>query len=53
MNFVVGHIEVLSKVTLKKSDLMFVLMQYQGGDFHCAIKDFDSEAEYVNLQKNL
>lgn len=53
MNFVVGHIEVLSKVTLKKSDLMFVLMQYQGGDFHCAIKDFDSEAEYVNLQKEL
>lgn len=53
MNFVIGHIEVLSKVTLKKSDLMFVLMQYQGGDFHCAIKDFDSETEYTKLQKEL
>ncbi len=53
MNFVIGHIEVLSKVTLKKSDLMFVLMQYQGGDFHCAIREFESETEYTKLQKEL
>lgn len=53
MNFVIGHIEVLSKVTLKKSDLMFVLMKYQGGDFHCAIREFESETEYTKLQKEL
>ena len=53
INFVIGHIEVLSKVTLKKSDLMFVLMQYQGGDFHCAIREFESETEYTKLQKEL
>ena len=52
-NFVIGHIEVNSKVTLEKSNLVFVLMQYQGGDFHCAIKEFSSEAEYTRIQKEL
>ena len=32
---------------------MFVLMQYQGGDFHCAIREFESETEYTKLQKEL
>ena len=52
-NFVIGHIEVNSKVTLEKSNVVFVLMQYQGGDFHCAIKEFSSEAEYTRIQKEL
>ena len=52
-NFVIGNIEVTSKITLEKSNLVFVLMQYQGGDFHCAIKDFSTEAEYTRIQKEL
>ena len=52
-NFVIGHIEVNSKVTLEKSNVVFVLMQYQCGDFHCAIKEFSSEAEYTRIQKEL
>ena len=52
-NFVIGNIEVTSKITLETSNLVFVLMQYQGGDFHCAIKDFSTEAEYTRIQKEL
>lgn len=36
---VIGNIEVRSKVTLEKSNLVFALLQFSGGDFHCAIKE--------------
>ena len=52
-NLVIGNIEVSSKITLETSNLVFVLMQYQGGDFHCAIKEFSTEAEYTRIQKEL
>ena len=52
-NFLVGHIEIRSKVTLQRADLMFALMQYAGGDFHCAIKEFSNEAEFNELQATL
>lgn len=52
-NFLVGHIEIRSKVTLQKADLMFALMQYAGGDFHCAIKEFSNDAEFNELQATL
>lgn len=52
-NFLVGHIEISSKVTLQKADLMFALMQYAGGDFHCAIKEFSNDAEFNELQTTL
>lgn len=50
---VVGHIEVQSRITLQKSNLMFALMQYSGGDFHCTIKEFSDEDEYEKLKQNL
>ncbi len=50
---VIGHIEVQSKITLQKSNVMFALVQYSGGDFHCAIKEFSDENEYINIQKEL
>lgn len=52
-NFLVGHIEISSKVTLQKADLIFALMQYAGGDFHCAIKEFSNDAEFNELQATL
>ena len=52
-NFVVGNIEIRSKVTLQKSNLMFALMQYAGGDFHCAIKEFSNKNEYAQLKSSL
>jgi len=52
-NFVIGHIEVKSKITLEKSNLIFALMQYSGGDFHCAMKEFSNETEFINIKSNL
>ncbi len=52
-NFIVGDIEIQSRVTLKKSHLMFALMQYSDGDFHCTIKEFSSNNEFLELQDKL
>ena len=52
-NLVVGNIEVTSKITLQKSNLVFALMQYADGDFHCAIKEFSSSEDYNELKNTL
>ena len=51
--FVTGHIEIQSKITLQKSNLVFALMQYAGGDFHCAIKEYSDDAEFNKLKNDL
>lgn len=51
--FIMGHIEIQSKITLQKSNVMFALVQYSGGDFHCTIKEFSDEEEFINAQKEL
>jgi alpha-amylase/alpha-mannosidase (GH57 family) len=51
--FVMGHIEIQSNITLQKSNVIFALVQYSGGDFHCAIKEFSDENEYIDIQKEL
>ena len=50
---VVGHIEIQSEITLQKSNVMLALVQYASGDFHCAIKEFSDDGEYLNTQKEL
>lgn len=52
-NLIIGNIEIRSKVTLQKANLIFALMQYSGGDFHCTIKEFSSNEEYNNLKNTL
>ena len=49
--FVVGNIEIQSKITLQKSNLIFALTQFSGGDFHCAIKEYSED--YSKLKANL
>ena len=48
---VVGHIEVQSMVTLEKSNMMFALLQFSGGDFHCAIKEYSDN--FLETRKEL
>ena len=48
---VIGHIEIQSKVTLEKSNMIFSLLQFSGGDFHCAIKEYSSN--FDDIQKEL
>ncbi len=52
-NLVIGNIELQSMVTLKKQNLVFALMQYSGGDFHCAIKEYSDENEYNQMKQEL
>ncbi len=52
-NFVIGHIEITSRITLQKSDLIFALVQYPGGDFHCAIKEYSDEIEFGKIKSEL
>ena len=32
---------------------MFALMQYSGGDFHCAIKEYSDDFEFNKIKTNL
>ena len=48
---VIGHIEVKSMVTLEKSNLVFTLLQFSGGDFHCAIKEYSDN--FLETRKEL
>src|SRR5574344_1236225 len=52
-NFLIGHIEIQSGITMQKSNLIFALMQYTGGDFHCAIKEYSDEAEFAKIKADL
>lgn len=52
-NLIIAHLEITSRITRQKSDLMVALMQYSGGDFHCAIKEFSDEAEFNTIEKEL
>ena len=51
--FIIGHIEIQSKITLQKSNVMFALIQYSGGDFHCAIKEYSDDLEFNRIKNNL
>ena len=51
--FVIGHIEIQSRITMMKYNMMFALMQYAGGDFHCAIKEYSDDAEFNNIKVSL
>lgn len=51
--FAVGHIEIQSRITLQKSNLVFALMQYSDGDFHCAIKEYSDDSEFTQIKNNL
>ena len=49
----IGRVQIKSRITLEKYDLMFALLRYSGGDFHCAIKEYSGVDEYNEIQKNL
>ncbi len=52
-NLITGHIEVKSRITLETSDIMFALLQFSDGDFHCAIREFDGADRYTKIMKQL
>lgn len=50
---VVGRIEITSKVTTEKRDMIFAMLHFSGEDFHCAIKGFSSNTEYLTLKEEI
>ena len=52
-SFVVGHIEIKSRITLETTNHTFALMQFAGGDFHCAIKEYSDNNEYAQMKTSL
>lgn len=49
----IGRVQIKSQITLEKYDLIFALLKYSGGDFHCAIKEYSSAEEFSEIQKSL
>lgn len=52
-NLVIAHLEIKSNITLETFKTKVVLIQYQGGDFHCAIQDFTTEKDYNETKNEL
>ena len=48
---VTGSIEVESMITQEKSNMMFALLQFSGGDFHCAI--IEHSPNFTEIKKDL
>ncbi len=51
--FTIGRLEIESKITFEKSDLIFASLQFSEGDFHCAIKTYDESENILELSKKL
>lgn len=49
----VGRIAVNHEFTLDTHDVIFSLLQFAGGDIHCAVKDFRNDDEYIQIKQNL
>ncbi len=52
-SFIVGHLEIKSRITLETTNQAFALMQFAGGDFHCAIKEYSDSNEYTQMKTSL
>ena len=50
---VIGEIEVTSEITLETSNMIFALLQYQGLDFHCAIKETQDAMLFSKIKSGI
>lgn len=48
---VIGNIEVESQITLERKNMMFALLQFADGNFHCAISSYSDE--FMDVRKDL
>lgn len=49
----IGHVTVTSEILRENTELVFALMQFGDGDFHCGVKTFVSEDEYAQILEEL
>ena len=50
---IIGEIEIQSEITLERSNMIFALLQYQGLDFHCAIKETNDTSLFAKIKPQL
>ena len=48
---VIGNIEVESQITLERKNIIFALLQFSDGNFHCAIAGYTDD--YMDIRKDL
>jgi alpha-amylase/alpha-mannosidase (GH57 family) len=49
----IGRIEVTTDSILEKNDMIFALLHFGRGDFHCVIKGFAGNTEYQRIKNDL
>lgn len=50
---VLGRLEITSKVTLEKNDMIFAMLHFGGEDFHCVIRGFSGNNEFNKIKEDL
>lgn len=48
---VIGNIEVHSQITLERKNMIFALLQFSDGDFHCAISGYTDD--FTDIRREL
>ena len=51
--FLIGRLEVSSKITFEQHDMIFALLHFGGEDFHCVIRGFAGISEYNRIKESL
>jgi alpha-amylase/alpha-mannosidase (GH57 family) len=49
----IGHINLVSEITLEREDLVFAVLHLGGWDFHCCIQPFKGRCTYTQLKEKL
>lgn len=47
----IGNIEITSQITMERKNMIFALLQFSDGDFHCAISGYNDD--FLDIRKEL
>ncbi len=52
-SLIIGRIEITTATTLESNDMIFGLLHFGRGDFHCVLKGFAGNIEYQRIKEDL
>ncbi|EKE04774.1 MAG: hypothetical protein ACD_20C00003G0001 [uncultured bacterium] len=52
-SLLLGRLEIVSKITLERSDMIYALLHFGGEDFHCTIRGYSGDLEYNKIKDDL
>lgn len=50
---ILGRIEITSRITLEKNDMIFALYNAYGGEVYCSVAKFEGQTEFSQIKKEL